>query len=350
MDATRFCYKAPCQFTVGGPLVDIHWYWADEEASVYLLPHAFPAMVGFRQFKITEGVGERWEKWPRHASVFGPPGVEDIAVDGTPEQFRGQGVFGPIIWAELPNCKFPIVFDDNIVNIDAEVASDPITAGIDLDAVATFRESGLVLIELPAERMVETACFDLLFTGLPGEAAVLLLEASTKTAGESAGIGIDAETVDSGTPFGSDGKERAGIDLAAVMTPSFPPAENFKSELRIDAKDKTDADSAEVDVDFYESTSGVPPSIDAVEIWIEDLTGDVTGPSASVSYPGDLHAGLAKLFLNGSGPWPGVDNGDTVTGPGLPGGTTVTNNAGTAVLILSAAATSNETAQTYVFS
>lgn len=273
MDAGRFCYRAPCQFQIGGPVGEIHWYWASEEAAVYLEPHAFPRMAGFRQFKITEGVGERFVQFPRHVSGVAPPGVEEISVDGTREQFLGLSVYGPIIWGDLPNCRFPVVFNDNIVNIDADVALAPITAGIELDAVPTIRESGLVVIELPAERMVETACIELGFSGVPGEGGVLLLDASTSTAVESAGLDIDAETFDDEAPVDPDDEESIVFDLAAETVPNFPPAVKVSAELLIEGEARKAGERAEVDI--YASDSGIPPDEENSRILISEQTSNI---------------------------------------------------------------------------
>lgn len=266
MDAGRFCYRAPCQFQIGGPVEEIHWYWASEGAAVYLQPHAFPRMAGYRQFKITDGVGERFVQFPRHVSGVAPPGVEDISVDGTRDQFLGLSVFGPIIWSNLPNCRLPVAFFDNIINIDAKTAVDPSTAGIELNAVATVRESGLIVIDLASERIKEGAVVELSFSGEPDFGNVLAIIAVYKTNAEQAGVEISAQSFDHAMRLGPEDAVINLIDLTALMSPLG--GKEFET-VTIDDSSTTLAETAAIEID--EEDGGIVPPIEQATILIDGV-------------------------------------------------------------------------------
>lgn len=235
MDFTRFTYKAPCRFTVGGPLVDIHWYWADPEASVYLLPHAFPAMTGFRQFKFSDGVGEMWERWPRKASKFGPAFVEGTAVDGTPADFLGQRVFGPILWSQLPPCLGPVQFFDNTIAIEGN-SRVPFVPTLLIDAKSSARQFASIRLDGIGEpRLKETACIGFMAEGDPFQKGVLQFGASIKLPSESAKVAFLAETSKTSPPSLPPGFEAAVVNLDAATGPKFPPAAKTPLELWVEA-------------------------------------------------------------------------------------------------------------------
>lgn len=288
MDAGRFCYKAPCQFLVGGPVAEIHWYWATEEAAVYLQPHAFPRMAGYRQFKITDRVGERFVQFPRHVSGVAPPGVEEITPDGTPQQFLGEGVFGPIIWGNLPNCRLPVAFLDNDINIDAAITFRKIIDGITFDAAHTFAESATISFDAPDEE--ETAADDLVFsvTGEPGEKAVLHFDANIKTNAQTAAVEIDTINTFINPPALPTWFEVVTLQLFLDSKSTSPPAGESSAEVWLDDEKSWLEQEQITDVDFQGIDDGYPPGEHKTVILIgagEEPAGSGSG-SGSTGGPG----------------------------------------------------------------
>lgn len=285
MDATRFCYKAPCRFTAGGPLVDIHWYWADDGASRYLLPHAFPAMTGYRQFKFNDtNVGEMWEAWPRHASVFGPTGVLGSDVDGTPAQFLGQGVFGPIAMADLPACLLPILYE-----VEIDIGGD--------SRVALFEDQTLLLSieESPERATIEVSAGNpfmdvmeqciLLGADNFFEFEIIALSASTTSAVESACVKISAESTNDDPPTMLAKVETAVIDLSEQTTPILPIKGAGDAVVLLSGNMSSDDGDATIDIETSDTDD--PTAVDDVEIDIglgdDHLSdGDVGGGGGGV--------------------------------------------------------------------
>ena len=52
-----------------------------------------------------------------------------------------------------------------------------------------------------------------------------------------------------------------------------------------------------------------------------------SGSAGGATYAGSVFNGLDQLTLSGFGPWPGIAAGQTITGPGVQAGTTVSSQA-----------------------
>lgn len=300
MDATRYCYKAPCRFTVGGPLVDIHWYWADEEASRFLLPHAFPAMTGYRQFKFNDdNIGEMWEAWPRHASVNGPAGVEGTDVDGTPAQFLGRAVYGPVAMGDLPACLLPLVFEQEI---ELSLATPPpVEHLLEFDCTGDVdAETGTIVFG--EETSLATLMEQTILIGAEDSVSLQAIELGVKDTSEpeTAVIGMVDESGNGDPPVVPTNLQTATIDLGEETEPANSPAGKESVTIVFDGETADAADSPVVVIEVEDNPTPKTPQEAVVVFDGEDFTlGSGSGSFGSGSGSGSGSSGSGS---DGGGP------------------------------------------------